>query len=266
MNNDSPLKAILVVLITALLCSIMVSVAAVWLKPFQLAYAALDRNRWIVKLSGLAAPEREFTDREIIGFFQDLDARPVDLDGGVFEPAINPYTFDQRKAATDPERSAPIPGEADVAKLGRRSHHAVVYLAWSDGELNRIILPIHGQGMWSTIYGFVALESDFNTIAAVTFYEQAETAGIGDRILRADWQARWAGRFVYDESGEVGFRIAERKVDLNSPSARYEVDALTGATVTATGVTNLVRFWLGPQGFGPLLDNLRRDPSLMDNT
>ena len=254
MDNESPLKAIIVVTATALVCSVLVTVAAVTLQPIQRVHQNLERNRHIVRISGLMDPAEELSDWEIIATFQDLDARLVDLDQGVFDETFNPDTFDIRKAAGDPEFSVTIPADQDVAGLKQRSRLMTVYLVRDGDDLHRIILPVYGPGMWSTIYGFLALESDLNTIVDMSFYEQEETAGIGDQILRPDWLARWRGKRLYDEQGAVRFRIADGSVDPGSPDAAYQVDALTGASVTAGGVTNLIRYWLGPHGFANFLE------------
>jgi Na+-transporting NADH:ubiquinone oxidoreductase subunit C len=131
---------------------------------------------------------------------------------------------------------------------------------WNDGELERVVLPIRGAGMWSMMYGYVALEADFNTIAGVLFYEQNETPGLGDQIAKPHWQAKWAGKQLYDEAGEMLFHIAEGPVAEGASGAEYQVDALTGATVTANAVTALMRYWFGPNGYGPLLDRMREQP------
>ena len=254
MDNESPWKAIIVVTATALVCSVLVTVAAVTLRPIQRAHQDLERNRHIVRISGLMDPADELSDWEIIAAFQDLDARLVDLDQGAFDETFDPDTFDTRKAAGDPEFSVTIPANQDVAGLSRRSRLMTVYLVRDGDALQRIILPVYGQGMWSTIYGFLALESDLNTIAEMSFYEQEETAGIGDQILRPDWLARWRGKRLYDEQGVMRFRIAGGAVNPGLPEAAYQVDALTGASVTADGVTNLIRYWLGPHGFANFLE------------
>ncbi len=173
---------------------------------------------------------------------------------------MDPYAYDVREAASDPERSAPIPSEADRAQIGRRARHAVVYLAWDGDRLHRIVLPVYGMGMWSTIRGLVALENDFNTIAGATFYEQAETPGVGDRITRADWLAKWQGRKIYDGKGVPQFAIAAGEVEPGSASALHNVDGISGATVTTDAVTAMMRFWFGPWGYQGLLEHLRAEP------
>jgi Na+-transporting NADH:ubiquinone oxidoreductase subunit C len=255
MDNESPAKALIVVTATALVCSVLVTLTAVTLQPIQRAYQDLERNRYIVQISGLVDSADELEDRKLISAFQDLDARIVDLDRGSFDADFNPDNFDTRKAAANPEFTEAIPVDQDVARLGRRSRLVTVYLVWDGEDLRRMILPVYGQGMWSSLYGFIALESDLNTIADMTFYEQGETAGIGDRILGPDWLAQWRGRKLYDEQNTLRFRIADGAVRPNSPAAAYEVDALTGATVTTDGVTNLMRYWFGPHGYAIFLEN-----------
>jgi Na+-transporting NADH:ubiquinone oxidoreductase subunit C len=256
-NNDSPAKAILVVLGTAFVCSLLVTMAAVNLKPIQQAYQDLERNRYIIGISGLAEDGADLSDAEVVDLFQALDARLVDLDEGRFDDSFNPLTFDQRQALADPETSTAIPSDLDAASLSRRARYATAFIVGDPQRPTRIILPIRGQGMWSTIYGYLGLESDFNTIAAVTFYEQGETAGIGDQILRADWQSGWQGRKLFDEAGVMSFRVADGAVADATPAAAYQVDAIAGATMTTNAVTAMVQYWFGPHGFGPFLNNLQ---------
>lgn len=256
MNNESPLKAVIVVTTTAMLCSVLVTMAAVTLHPVQRAYQDLERNRFLVGISGLTDGVADLSDREVVSLFQTLEARIVDLSTGAFDDTYNPDSFDAWNAATDPELSVAIPVEADAAKLSQRSRLLTVYLVSDADQLQRMIFPIYGQGMWSTIYGFIALDADLNTIADITFYEQGETAGIGDKILRPDWQVGWRGRKLYDDTGRLRFRIGASAVPATH-AADYQVDAITGATVTTDAVTNLVGYWFGPHGFAPFLDSFR---------
>ena len=260
MSNESPRKALLVVFCVALVCSILVSVAAVSLKPIQLQNQLLERGRNIISLTGLVPVGQAVADDQLLELMGQLDHRLVSLDTGEFDASADPADFDARRAASDPERSTPVPADLDVAALSRRADQAEVFLVWGDPGLERIILPIHGQGMWSTIYGFLALESDLKTIGAVSFYEQAETAGLGDQIMRPDWQAQWSGRRLFDDQGSYQFGIAAGSVDPSSAAAAYRVDGISGATITGNAVGRIVEYWVGPHGFGPLLDRLTREP------
>jgi Na+-transporting NADH:ubiquinone oxidoreductase subunit C len=258
--KETPLRSMAVLLLVALFCSVLVSVSAIKLGPIQLQNEMLERYRNIAALTGLAPSGRTLTDAEVLDVVKQLDVRVVNLDTGMFAPDVAADSVDARSAVSDPETSTAIDPPDDLARIGRRPIHEVVYLVWRDGKLDRIILPIHGQGMWSTLYGFIALEADFDTIAAVTFYEQEETAGLGDQIERPDWQARWVGRHLFDNRGVVRFRVAAGPVPDGTLAAAHEVDGLSGATVTGDAVTNLVRFWFGPAGYGPLLERLADEP------
>ena len=255
--QETPLRALLVLLAVALVCSVLVSVSAVVLRPIQEANERIERFRHIVALTGLVAEDQALDDAQVEAVIEQLDVRVVELDSGRFAP-LEPEQVDSRRAVSDPELSIAVPADADRARIGRRSRHELVYLVIAaDGrQLSRVILPVHGQGMWSTLYGLVALEADLNTIAAVTFYEQEETAGLGDQIESSTWQARWVGRRLFNRAGGFRFRIASGPVDDGSPAATHEVDGLSGATITGNAVTALMEFWFGPFGYGPLLEQL----------
>ena len=260
MRKESPLRALLTVLVTAIVCSSIVSASVVLLRPIQLNNQLLERSGNILQLTGLLPPGGRVEDEELLELFRSLDARVVDVDEASLESEFDPYTFDGRKAAADPELSISIPAGQDLAGLGRRSRFKTAYLVWQDEALSRVVLPIRGAGMWSMLYGYISLEADFNTIAGVVFYEQAETPGLGDQIASPHWQEKGVGKKLYDATGEVLFHVAEGPVEKGSAAADYQVDALTGATVTANAVTALLQYWFGPSGYGPLLKSLRGQP------
>jgi Na+-transporting NADH:ubiquinone oxidoreductase subunit C len=234
-------------------CSVVVSTAAVVLKPAQEANKTRDLKRNILMAAGLLDPTLSVEEQ-----FEQVETRVVDLDAGEFIDGIDPATFDQREAAKDPQLSRVIAGEEDPAKLVRREHRALVYLVRGEaGELDKIILPIRGYGLWSTLYGFMALQADGNTIVGLGFYEHGETPGLGGEVDNPKWKAIWSGKQVY-RSNQVAIQVLKGSVPAGSAQEQWQVDGLSGATLTTKGVNNLVRYWLGEQGFKPLLDNLRQ--------
>lgn len=236
-----------------LVCSVVVSTAAVVLKPAQQANKTLDLKRNILMAAGLLDPALSVEEQ-----FEQVETRVVSLDEGRFVEGVDPASFDQREAAKDPGQSRVIPGDADPAKLVRREDRALVYLVRDQqGGLDKIILPIRGYGLWSTLYGFMALESDGNTVAGLGFYEHAETPGLGGEVDNPNWKAIWPGKQVY-QGEQVAIQVLKGAVPAGSPDAQWQVDGLSGATLTTKGVDNLVRYWMGDQGFKPLLENLRR--------
>ena len=260
MSNDTPSKAILVVLLTAFVCSSLVSAAVVVLRPIQLNNQMLDRSRNIMQLTGLVPRGQAIKDDDMLELYKSLDLRIINIDAASFDQEIDPDTFDKRRAQNDPERSVAIPSAQDQANLGRRSRFAPVYIVWNEEGFDRLILPVRGAGMWSMLYGYIALEPDLNTISGMTFYEQNETPGLGDQITHPHWLAQWQGRQLYDHKGKPRFRINEGTVQPGTGTEKYEVDALTGATVTANAVTSLIHYWFGPHGYQPFLLAMREQP------
>jgi len=235
-----------VALALCLVCAIAVSTAAVVLKPRQLANQELDRQRNIVAVAGLM--EQGKTIEEM---FENVEARIVDLETGAYVEDVDPATYDQRKAAKDPQLKVDIPREQDIANIGSRAKYATVYLVREGDDVARVVLPVHGYGLWSTMYGFLALENDGNTVYALKFYDQRETAGLGGEVDNPNWRALWPGKEVYDPDGDVAIEVIKGSAP---PDAVHEVDGLAGATLTGRGVTNLMQYWLSDQGFGPYLD------------
>ncbi len=250
--NEDPRKLVTLALTLCLVCSLAVSSAAVLLRPLQEQNAALALKREILSVADLMQPG---ADIEAL-FAERVETRILDLASGEFT-ALDPSGFDQRQAARDPASSIQLPPEQDIARLRSRATQAPVYLIRSDSGLERIVLPVHGAGLWSTMYGLLALDADGRTIQGMSFYEQGETAGLGAEISSAGWLGQWRGKQALDEQGQVRFELVKGGVDPKSPDARYQVDGLAGATLTANGVTNLIRYWLSDNGFGPYLERVR---------
>ena len=130
-----------------------------------------------------------------------------------------------------------------------------VYVEKDGDEVRQLILPIEGPGLWSTMRGYLAVAADGNTIRGIRFYEHGETPGLGDQIDKDDWRAQWVGKEVFDSSGQPQLEVVKGFVPVDSPSRQHQVDGLSGATLTGNGVTDLVRYWTGPDGFGPYLSS-----------
>ena len=261
-DKDSMKNILIVALSVCFVCSVIVSGAAVSLKPERLVNKALDRNKNILIAAGLF--EKGVTaESEIDGLFQSFEIKVVDLQAQrllsakeLIETGIDFDRYDQRKAAKDPARSVALATEEDIASISRRANYAIVYLLKQEEKLDRIVLPVHGYGLWSTLYGFIALESDGNTVSGITFYEHQEPAGLGGEVDNPRWKGLWPGKEVYDESGNVALRVIKGAVNPNSDDAKYQVDGLSGATLTSRGVRNLIEYWLGDRPFGPVIKEL----------
>lgn len=244
--NDSIVKTFGVALLLCLFCSVIVSGSATLLKPLQVKNRTLDVQKNILAVAGLTDESVSIEDR-----FKNVEVAIIDMATGEYTDAVKDVeSYSQRSAAKDPAQSIALTKEQDIAQIGSRAKYGKVYLLRDGDAVSKIILPIKGYGLWSTMHGFVALESDANTVSDVTFYEHNETPGLGGEIQNREWQKVWHGKRVTNEAGEAVFTVAKGKAAAGSA---HDVDGLAGATLTANGVTNLVRFWTGDNGFGPYL-------------
>lgn len=240
-------------LVVCAFCSVLVAGAAVILRQPQEANKLLDRKRNILMAAGLMAE-----DKGVDELFANIDAKVVELATGEYAKGIDPEAFDQRQAAKDPAQSVAIPPEKDLAGNKRRAKLAPVYLVRGSEEVVKVILPVYGKGLWSTLYGFVALDAkNLSTIRALIFYEHAETPGLGGEVDNPNWRAQWNGKEAFDEKGSIRIEVIKGKVDPGRPEAKYQVDGISGASITTRGVKNMLRYWLGEDGFGPYLARLK---------
>jgi Na+-transporting NADH:ubiquinone oxidoreductase subunit C len=262
-DKDSMKNILVVALSVCFVCSVVVSAAAVFLKPTQLANKELDRNKNILIAAGLF--EKDVTpESDIDKLFESFEVRVVDMqqqrfmsEAEVSAAGIDPAKFDQRKAAKDSALSVELSDQEDIASISRRANYSIAYLLKTEGKLDRIVLPIHGYGLWSTLYGFIALEGDGNTVSGITFYEHKETPGLGGEVDNPRWKSLWPGKQVYGNNGEVALSVLKGKVVPGNPSEIHQVDGISGASLTTRGVHNLIAYWLGDKAFGPVIKDLK---------
>lgn len=250
--EDSPLKVLLTAATVAVVCALLVSYTAVTLRPYYTENLEAERQARLDSI--LTALPGDMGKVNV----NDVKARVVELDTGIYIDDVDTATYDVQRAVADPKQSVAIPPERDLAGIKRRANHAVVFvLSDEDGVLQALILPVYGSGYQSTLYGFVALSADTKTVLGLKFYDQKDTPGIGARIQDPEWEALWPGKAVYDDAGALRLGVARGKVSPGSVDAAYKVDGVSGATRTSLGVNGLVRFWLGDLGFGPYLERVR---------
>ena len=136
---------------------------------------------------------------------------------------------------------------------------APVYLVRSDGEIEQVIVPIEGAGLWATMYGFLAVESDGRTARGLQFYEHGETPGLGDGVDKPAWREQWRGKRLFDENGDPLIEVVKGPAPAGSD---YQIDGLAGATLTGRGVSVFVQYWISDEGYGPYLKSLANEESL----
>ena len=247
--NDDRIKVFGVAIMLAFVCSLTISVVTISLRPIQQANLAAEREaRMASMIDTLPGMHNLLQESGVDG----LETGLVDMATGSVASGGNVDAYDYDVAAIDPEASVEIPADIDVAGLKRRPKLMPVYFLKRDDELFLLVLPVRGRGYQSVIKAMLALESDLKTIAALVILEQEETPGLGARIEDADWQALWPGKQITDENGQLMISVV--KSDASGP---YEVDGISGATLTSNGVANMLRYWLGDHGFGALLQRIK---------
>jgi len=254
LSDDSPIRALRIVLAVAIVCALLVSLAAVELRPYYLANLEAERA---AQLASVLSALSDVTGK--IGP-EDVEARAVDLSSGRYADTVDPLTYDQRRARNDPSASVTIPADQDLAGIKQRAKYAVVFIVRdpASGAPRVVILPVWGSGYQSALYGFLALSGDTDTVLALKFYEQGDTPGLGGRVQDPKWEALWRGRPIRDAGGTVRIGVTHGRGGSAGPDAAFLVDGISGATRTSLGVHRLIRFWLGDFGFGPYLSRVRR--------
>jgi Na+-transporting NADH:ubiquinone oxidoreductase subunit C len=252
-RRDSTSKILGVAFLLCLVCSILVSAAAVGLSGRQERNKVEEKRKNILQAADLYQPDVPIDEQ-----YSRIEPRVVDLQTAWFTDRFDPAEFDSRAAARDPETRRVIPDQLDFADIKTRSRYKDVYLVLKDDHLQQLILPVHGKGLWSTMYGFISLDNDLNTVKGFAFYEHGETPGLGGEIDNPNWKRQWQGKKIYGENGDVRIKVLKGRVDRNAPDAAYQADGLAGATLTARGVDHLLKYWMGEDGYQPFLERLQQ--------
>lgn len=238
-------------------CAVLVSTAAVTLRERQTVNAELDRRRNVLAAAGDILGGEKPSRQEIERRFANFEVVAVDLRSGREDPAVDARGYNARSAQGDPQLSRAV--ARNDAQVVRVPHHLLVYKkTGADGRLEQLVLPIEGKGLWSTMYGFLALGPDLRTVRGLTYYQHGETPGLGGEVDNVRWKSLWPGRQVFDAQGQTAIEVV-RGAAGPAEADPHRVDGLSGATITSRGVTAMLRFWLGAQGFGPYLQQLRKE-------
>ena len=260
-HKDSVRYTVLFATAVCVVCALLVSVAAVTLAPTQEAKARQYMQKNVLLAAGLVTPDSQASDAEQRKLFESrISVRLVDFAAGTLVPAdrLDAATYDQRRARNDPATSRAAP--SNRAGIARLPTYGVVYFVKPEGgtgPAEQVVLAIEGLAMWGTVYGFIALAPDGNTVQGLAFYEQKETPGLGGEIGNPKWQALWRGRKGYDEQWQP--KLAVIKGPAGPPqSDPHRIDGMSGATITSNAITRLVQFWLSDDGYGRWLKNFRK--------
>ena len=254
MKNDSTAKTLLVALLLCLVCSIVVSSAAVGLRGKQEENKKLYEKKNLLLVAGLLKGPQA-SKEQILKAYESVETKVIDFSTGQYVSHIDPETYDQEKASKNSATNITINSQDDIAGIKTRARYGKVYLIHKEAQLSMIILPIKGKGLWSTLYGLLALHKDGNTIYNIGFYQHGETPGLGGEIDNPNWQALWKGKKVYNDQGIPALDIV--KGTAGGSMIEHKIDGLTGATITSDGVENLVHYWHSDDQYGTFLKKIR---------
>lgn len=246
-------KTFLVAGILCVVCSAVISVSVVSLREKQEYNMLVDKRSNILSAGGI-----DTSNIDVNAVYESsIEVRYITLPSGDYLEETPSESFDSVTAAKSKEFGEKIPAKKDLADIKVRSKISEVYiLKGQNDEVSKIILPVRGKGLWSTMLGFAAVDNSGKTMAGLTFYSHGETAGLGGEIDNPTWKAIWPGKKIYDDEGNVELQVIKGNVIAGNPKEDYQVDGLAGATLTARGVSNLVAYWFGPEGYKNYLSKL----------
>ncbi len=261
-QRDSISNILWVAVILSLVCALFVSASAVLLRPRQIENREREEKKNIlIAADGIFDP-KQHTDEDIDRLFEKkVEPKVVDLADSDWyvDP---PEGYVQKNATQKPDQCDPVPAGKDFASIRKREKLSYVYLVNDEnGRPDQVVLPIRGYGLWSTLYGFISIDlqslkqgPEHAIVRGLTYYQHGETPGLGGEVDNPDWKNRWQGKHVFDENWNVLIEVTKR---ITEPE--HQIDALSGATITSDGITNMMRYWLGEEGFGPYLKKLHEE-------
>jgi Na+-transporting NADH:ubiquinone oxidoreductase subunit C len=250
-SRDSTKKVLLVATVLCVVCSVVVSVLAVALRERQELNAARDKQRNVLVAAGMLDPDAK---GDVDALFQSIESVMVDLETGRPVEEAETAGFDMEQVMKDPKRVVPVTPEQYPNGIKSRPRRVVVYIQRDGDRIKTVVLPVVGKGLWSTMYGFLALEPDLATTKGLVFYEHGETPGLGGEVDSEQWRSQWRGnKKLFNESGDYAFTIIKGQVDGGAPGAEHKADGISGATLTIRGVDGMLRYWMSDAAYGPFL-------------
>jgi Na+-transporting NADH:ubiquinone oxidoreductase subunit C len=216
-----------------LVCSLAVSTTAVALRDRQNANIKLDTQLQILRVAGLidatAKPSPAEADKL---YSENINEVSVETASG---KQLGAGKLDSKAFIKAVKEG--MPDEFTVLEVTTPGKECYVFLVW-------------GNGLWSTMYGYIAVEKDKNTVKGLTFYSHGETPGLGGEIDSDYFRDQWPGKKIFDANGDMKIHVTKKgKVML----PEHEVDGISGATITAVAVGDLVRLWFDQYHYGKFL-------------
>ncbi|MEZ6004939.1 MAG: NADH:ubiquinone reductase (Na(+)-transporting) subunit C [Planctomycetota bacterium] len=236
--------------IVCLVCALGVSATAVGLKEPQDRNQRLFKQENVLRAVGAITPdEKKVAPERVTKLFGQIRQVVIDQKSGSLLQE-DPETVKPEKLAKDPEHSVLTPKELS-GSVKRVPDKLLAYEVDIPGH-EGIVLPIYGNGLWSTLYGYVALSPDGREVRGITYYQHGETPGLGGEVDNPVWKAQWPGKHIYDAQGAVKIDVVKFGTVSNP---EFQVDGISGATITSRSVGAMLHVWLGELGYGPYLES-----------
>ena len=252
--NESIIKTIGVAFAVCLVCSLVVSTSAVSLRDLQKENKLNDKRIKILQVADIYDPNTSIAEQ-----FSELESKFIDFNTGLTMDEYNNFNiddYDQILVTKDPNFSSKVPASEDIAIIKNRENVGKIYILRNElGGIDKLVLPIRGYGLWGTLYGYISIEDDFNTVSGIEFYDHKETPGLGAEVDNPKWKAQWRGKKIYKDN-QVNLSVIKGKVEEGDADSLYKIDGLSGATITSRGVSNMVAYWFGESGYSSLLREL----------
>ncbi len=227
MQHSKPYTIGFILIITALF-GLLLALAASALSERQQFNEEVNVKRNILMAVGVLDRDREMELDEIDAMYQEsVQSFAVDPEGTIVE-GVSGESLDLEVVLQNPDTS---------------QHRYPVFVATDAGGSTVYAIPVFGKGLWSTLYGYLALEADLETVRGMTFYAHGETPGLGAEIEQAWFQDNFVGKKIYDAGALRTIQVVKGTVEnrIQDPGERdYFVDGISGATITGRGVSNLL--------------------------
>lgn len=209
----------------------LLSLANQGLKPMQQKSIELDTKK---KILSAVTDLKGKKGKEVLEMYRNtIESFAVNIDGDIVEKGENGTTI--------------IAENIDIAKSYKLLPEERLYPIFkyhTDGnkdDVKAYILPVYGKGLWGPIWGFVALETDLNTIKGASFDHKTETPGLGARITTPEIQHRFIGKKIFDEKGDlVSVSMLKGEHNVASKLDEHHIDGMSGATLTGKGMNHML--------------------------
>ncbi len=223
MDKDSNKATFLFSSIMVVVIAVVLSIAAIGLAPYQEKNIRVEKMQNI--LTSVSIPTETGNAED---FFNQYITKQIVLNnkGEEVTGKIAAFDIDLKK-------------EQDKIKTRKKGEQLFPLFICNKDEKTFYIIPVRGKGLWGPIWGYISLESDMNTIYGVSFGHKGETPGLGAEIETEKFQQQFIGKKIFDEAGNF---VSVTAIKGGAPpSDMHGVDAISGATITSRGVTEMFK-------------------------